>query len=59
MNKEQIITWAKANPVMALTGFGALMLFVGITLNAGITAGMIVIGVMALLVAFVKFVIDL
>jgi len=59
MNKEQIITWAKANPIMALAGFGAFMFFVGVTLKAGITTGIIVIGIMALAVAFVKFMIDL
>jgi len=59
MNKEEIIAWAKENPLMALVVFGAFMIFVGITFKAGITTGIIVIGVMAIVAAFVKMMIDL
>lgn len=58
-SKEKAIEWAKENPLMALVIFGAFMIFVGITFKAGITTGIIVVGIMAIIAAFFKMMIDL
>jgi len=59
MNKEQIIAWAKENPVTALAFFGVLLIFIGVTINAGITTGIIVLGVGTLIAAFIKMMVEL